>query len=163
MMNRKQRMPWWFWLTVIAAFGLLNFIPLLVLGSKIKQKKWTMLGMTQLGLWVLLIVMAGMAASNPTIDNFGETITSLLIAFSIGLIFYMIFVVRTTYLREMEIQAAMKQPQQNMQSQPESPHQPATPTAQLAKMHAWSCTGCGAENNNAAAVCEYCGVAMKSS
>ncbi|MCL2560626.1 MAG: hypothetical protein FWE07_09080 [Turicibacter sp.] len=132
-MNRRQRAPWWFGFAFIGV----AMVPLLAAGNKTKNRLWTGLGVFHL-FWFML---------RPADASIGLV--------SIGLSIYTVVVVRKQFLTEMEVQSALKSPQ------PVQHQQPTIHPNHLHELHAWSCTGCGAENHNAMAICEYCGVAMK--
>jgi len=128
-------MPWWFWFAGV--FGILSFVPLLIAGFKIKNWLWVGLGSVQL-MWLWL---------SPGTNRF-----NIFMWFSIGLAIYVFTVVRRQYLTELEIEDAMR---------PQQIQQHTSTSTSTAPLKSWSCTGCGADNNNAAGVCEYCGVAMQ--
>ena len=138
MKKDKVRLPWWFWL---AATGMLSFVPLFLIGYKFKN--WFWVGLAS---WQLLWLWLGLEPEPESREGFESFMW-----FSVILAVYVFVVVRKRYLIELEIESAMNPSQQAQAS--------ATSTAE--SMQAWSCTGCGAENNNRTGICEYCGVAAK--
>ena len=141
-MNNARRMPWWFWFAAIV--GVFSFVPLLIAGFKLKKWLWMGLGSAQL---ILIFLIP------PESEAF-----DLNVLVAIGLAIYVFTIVRKNYLVELEAQDAMRNPQQMGAGHP---HEPTPTTSEL--MKSWSCTGCGAENNNTTGLCEYCNVAMKKS
>ncbi|MCL2610228.1 MAG: hypothetical protein FWE02_00955 [Defluviitaleaceae bacterium] len=140
--TRKIRMPWWF--LFAALIGMLSFVPLLIAGFRLKNWLWISLGIVQfIGLFF---------------GPLDGIIFDIFMWSSIGLGIYVFTYVRKKYLTEMEIRDAMRQTQR----QPQQTIPTASPTP-VAQMKAWTCIGCGAENNNVEGICEYCGVAMKTS
>lgn len=138
MQKERVKLPWWFWL---AATGMLSFVPLFLVGYKLKNWFWVGLGSWQL-IWLWLWV----EPEPETSDAFHT-----FMRFSFILAIYVFVAVRKQYVIELEIESAMKPSQQTQVMD--------SPTVESIK--AWSCTGCGAANNNQAGICEYCGVAVK--
>lgn len=144
MQRNSVKLPWWFWL---AATGALSFVPLFVIGNKLKNWLWVGLASWQL-VWLWLWVEPE-PESTDAFDAF--------MWFSIIIAIYVFTVVRKQYVIELEIDRAanlsQEEPSENtLQNTLQN-------TPQLIKV--WSCTGCGAENHNPSGVCEYCGLAVK--
>lgn len=149
----RQRTPWWCWVAVLTA-GFFSFVGLLVAGFKLKNYLWLGLGFGHLVL-VILFADAG----------------GWIIWLSIGLIVYLFAVVRKQFwAHQLEMDSSRREAilHEKYQRQLEEEKIRLKYESQLSELKAesgvaqsWSCTGCGAENNNATGVCEYCGVAVK--
>lgn len=137
-MYRKSTMPWWFWFA--AVMGAFSFVPLLTVGIKLKKWHWIIWGAVQL---ILLFAISD--------DSW---LFNLEILFWIVSAIIVFTVVRKDYVGDLERQRL------EYLSLYEASRQAEVKRSQPLK--AWTCEGCGAENNNATGICEYCGVALKS-
>jgi len=149
----KQRTPWWCWLAVLT-FGFFSFVGLLAMGFKVKNYLWVGMGIGH-GIIVLMFTDTG----------------NWVIWLNLALIIYLFLVVRKEFwAHQLGKHHAQREAMmhERYQRQLEEEKIRLGYVDQLNNLKAgrgiarsWSCTGCGAENNNTNGTCEYCGVAFK--